>query len=186
MDRDRVALGGAPAELPVHVRALRPAALGGIDRAEPVDAPGAYRALRDLAGATPGAAVMRRRERQADVRVEPRGGLGERVEPLVVRRMVEGAVGGVPFHRDQRLQRVARRRQEREIALGPEHPSGRLDDVLLDDVPGLEAHGARGREVAELDDVGALEHLGLLHRLRDQEVQVRVALPVRVGSQVDG
>ena len=46
--------------------------------------------------------------------------------------------------------------------------------------------GGGGGEVAVLGEVGALEHLDDADGLRDQEVQIRIALTVRVAPQIDG
>ena len=88
--------------------------------------------------------------------------------------------------REERLQRVARGGQEREVALGAPAPAGGLDDVLRHGVERDEVDGAGGREVAELDEVRPLEDVDLLERLRDQEVQIGVALAVRVRAEVHG
>ena len=112
--------------------------------------------------------------------------LAEDVEPDVVLRPVEGAIGGVDLHGEERLQPVASRGQEREVALGAPAPPAGLDEVLGHGVEGDEVDGAGRREVAELDEVRPLVDVHLLERLRDQEVQVRIALAVGVRAEVHG
>jgi hypothetical protein len=64
--------------------------------------------------------------------------------------------------------------------------AGKLDEVLGHHVERDEVDGAGRREVAELDEVRPLVHVHLLERLRDQEVQVRIALAVGMRAEVHG
>lgn len=186
MRPDGLAVTDAPAELAVQVRSLGHAALGGIDGAEAADQTVADGALRDLARAVPLRAVMRRRQGQLHVFRQRRARLVEDVKPDVPVRVLERPVVAIALDRHEGLERVPRGRQEGEVALRVEAPAGDLERVLLDEVPGDEVERPRRAEVTELDEVGALVRLEHLDRLGDQEVQVRVALPVRVAPQVDG
>ena len=174
-----------PAPVDVQVDPLGATALAGIDRAEPRDEPGPHRADRDLAGAVPGGVVERAGQRQAHGLTRRERGLGEDVGAVVAVGMLEGPVAVVLLDRQQRLDGVARGREEREIALRVEGAAGRLHDVLVDHVQRDEVDRAGGGKVAVLDVVGPLERLHRLH-LRDQEVEVGVTLAVGVAAEVDG
>ena len=58
-------------------------------------------------------------------------------------------------------------------------------EALVGVIDEVKRHRARGREIADANSVRALGRLDRADRLRDQEVKVRVALPVRVADRVD-
>ena len=112
--------------------------------------------------------------------------LGEEVEALVAVGVLEGPVAPVVLDRDERLERVARRREERQVALGGERSARGVGIVLVDGVAYDEVERARGGEIAELDEVGPLEPFETLDGLGNQEMKIGVTLPVGVAAEVDG
>jgi hypothetical protein len=72
------------------------------------------------------------------------------------------------------------------VAPGAEHAPRDLGEILFQRIVGDEVDGACGGEVAELDDVGPLEHFDPRHRLRDEEVEIGVALAMRVRAEIHG
>ena len=160
------------------------AALGGIDRAEAVDQPLPDGPLRDLPRPTPVGLGKRRPQGQLHVLGQRRAGLGEDVQAVVAARMVEGAVVVIPLDGDERLQGIAGRGEERQVALGVEAAAGDLERVLGHEVLRPEVHHARGVEVPVLGKVRCLQDVDHLDRFRDEEVEVRIALAVGVTPQV--
>src|SRR2546430_10376338 len=92
--------------------------------------------------------------------------------------MRKRTVAPVVLDRDERLQGVARRGEERQIALGGPRAAGGFGVVLVDGVAHDEVEGAGGREIAELDEVRPLEAVETLDELGNQEVKIGVTLAV--------
>ena len=71
------------------------------------------------------------------------------------------------------------------MALRIELTARQLDDPLFYDIPGQIVHGAGCSKVPELDVIGSLVDINPLNGFRDDEVQIRIALAMRMGAQVD-
>jgi hypothetical protein len=99
--------------------------------------------------------------------------------------MLEGPVASVVLGRNQSLERVARGREQCEVAHRAERAAGRLGVVFLHEVAEDEVHRAGGGEVTVLDEVRALEAIESLHGLGDQKMEIGIALAVGVAAQVD-
>jgi len=112
--------------------------------------------------------------------------LGEDVEALVAVGVFEGPVAPVVLDRHERLQRIACRREERQVALGGERAAGGLGVVLVDRIAHDEIERAGGGEIAELDEVRALEAVEALDDLGNHEMKIGVALTVSMAAEVDG
>jgi hypothetical protein len=175
-----------PLEDPVQVQALRVAPLAIVDGAEPVEKALGDGALRDLSGGEPVAAEVGADEAQGHVLGEARGGLGEEVEAPLALRSVERPITVVDLGGQQRLQLPPRGGQERQVPLGAEGAAGRLDQILVDGVERDEVDGPGHVEVSQFGVIRSLEDVDARERLRDDEVQVRVPLAMRVAPQVDG
>jgi len=98
--------------------------------------------------------------------------------------MVEWPVAAIDLDGDQRLDDVARRREQREIPLGVEAAASDRERVLLHDVARHELDDGGGGEIAVLGKVRALQDIDELDGLREEEVQVRIALAVGVAAEV--
>src|SRR5206468_2727506 len=106
-------------------------------RVEAPDEARPHGARRDLARAVPIGLVVRPPQGQVHALAEARLPLGEEVEALVAVRMGERTVAPVVLERDERLQGIARRREEGQVALGGERAAGGLGVVLVDRIAAL-------------------------------------------------
>ena len=186
LEGDHLVLGGLPQEIAVEVEALGGAALAVVDGPEAVDQALVHGAQGNLARGEPVAVEIGADDAQREVLAQRRRGLGEDVDAPVVLRAIEGPVGGVELTGEERLQGAARRREQREVALGVERPAPRLGEVLVHHVEGDEVDGRRRVEVAVLRVVRPLEDVDPGQGLGDDEVQIGVALPVGVAPEVHG
>ena len=151
VDREELALGGAPAPVEVEVRALRLAAFVGIDRAEARDQTLADGPKRNLPRAVPVGAIVGGPEREIHALRQRGARLREDVEALVAVHVLERTIASIGVDRDEALEGVAGRRQQGQVALGVEHSAGDLDRVRVDEILRNEVHGARRGEVPELE-----------------------------------
>ena len=99
--------------------------------------------------------------------------------------VLERPIGVVALRRKEGPHLVFRRGEHQQIPLGIELTAGRLHHPLADDLTRLEVDRSRRIEVAELDVIGAFVHIESFNRFRDDEVQIGIALPMRMRSQID-
>ena len=168
----------------VPVGVLAP--LRGVDRAEAGDQTLPDRSLGDLARPAPIGLGERRPEGQLHVLGERRAGLGEDIQAVVAARVLEGAVVMKPLDGDERLEGIAGRGEEGQVALGVEAAPRDREGVLGHKFPCPEVHHARRVEVPIFGEVRPLQNIDHLHRFRDHEVEVRIALAMGVAPQVHG
>src|SRR5262249_61923342 len=114
---DGLRLVQTPAPVDVEVDPLGRAALVRIDGAEAREAPRADGPDRDLARPVPAGPVVRGPGAEVHALGYRRLRLGEDVEAVVAVWVLEGTVAAVVLRRDQCLERVARRREQSQIAL---------------------------------------------------------------------
>ena len=168
----------------VQVLAVGAPALRRVDRAEAVEASGRYLAQRDLPRAAPAPLVQPYRGRERGCGREIERVFPERVVAVVVLRVIEGTVRVVGLRGQRGLPLAEVWGGAGRVALRAEGAALGEEEVLLELVARDEVERAGGREVAELREERPLVEVQAVDGLRDQEVQVRVALAVRVRRQV--
>src|SRR5262249_45691942 len=167
-----------------HARivAVRGTAFGRIERAESVDQTSSDGPLGDLArGVPPGVeAGCRCCERYA----RSNGGSppGKGMEPGGVRGSQKGpgGVGGREREVTAGVGGVAAEWNEAQAMNRPEASASGLDLSTADSILSTEAQGAGRREVTVGGIIGPLSHVHPLDDLRNQEVEVGIALPMGV------
>ena len=184
---------GADLALPVLAR-LRPiarqrepardATIGRIERTEPADQTLVDRALRHLIGRIPGVRIGHRRQREpvgrSALAVAQHAVQFAHIVRHVPRTIISDALEG----REQRTRAHGRRsrRQRAAVAKAAERQFG---DILRQPVDGVDGNGTRGGEVALVGEVRPFADVHRLHQLRNQEIDIGIALPVAVGRHVD-
>ena len=164
--------------------ALGIAAVGRVDISEAADAAVEDGALRDLVGRVPGVGVGHGGNRQP---VAGRALVVAQHAVVLAQRVGDLPRAVVAFELEGAGQRAATRghRSRRQAAPVAVAAAGRQHDVLLELVGIMKMHGRGRREVAFLRPIGPLARQQALGELGDQEIEIGIALPVRVRAQVD-
>jgi hypothetical protein len=184
----RDAVGGRELRIVVDVEvlAIAAAAFRRIDRAEAVEPSRRHLRRRNLARRVPVRGVDRARHRELRA-----GGRRERAFAVeIVAREVLGIderpVRIVRLSGEHRLHVTEHRRQSGDVAHAVERAAFGEQEALVELLLRHQVHAARRREVAEKREVRTLPELKALEGLRDHEVEVGVALAVRMADQVHG
>ncbi len=112
-------------------------------------------------------------------------GLPQKVATKVSIVVQEWAVRVIAFPGEQCSNLVLRRRQHQQVALRVELSTGQLNDSFLDGLPRSEIDRSCRGEVAVLGEVGPFVDVEAFNRLRDDKVQIGVALPVGMRTEID-
>ncbi len=168
--RERVAAGIAP--------------VGRIDRVVQAELSRRDGARRDLIGRVPLVVVGHPGDGEA-VQAGALAVAHEAVELAHAVRVAPWAVVGCDFACIEQIAAGERRRPVAEEALVAEAAAGKLRDLLGHGIDEADRQGAHGAEVANVRVVGALADVDRSDQLRDQKVEIRVPLSVRMGAHVD-
>src|SRR5207244_1669436 len=160
------------------------AAGGGVDGAEPVDLTGRDPAERDLVGGVPETVVAHCREAPGRI-----AGLSRVTKDAVQAPVVVGMIPGpVVVKQLEAIEELSpaevKRAREEDAAIGGA-PTAKLDHALGERLRVVDVGGAGGGEITFRREVRTLVVLDALDELGDEEVEVGVALAVRVRSEVD-
>src|SRR5207248_730938 len=75
-------------------------------------------------------------------------------------------------------------RSHREVSLIAEAPEG-VGNLVRKALDQADVKGAYGRKISLIGVIGTLAHIDSADKLRNEEIEVRVALAVRVSAHVD-
>ena len=128
---------------------------------------------------------MGHRQRQFGTRRGVKRQLDQAGEPVKLVGIDKGPIGEVALHGDQASDAGARRREQRQESAGVEPTAGGLDQILIYGLAGHEVDRARRRKVPVLYMVRALAHVEQLDGLGDHKMDIGIALPMRVASNVN-
>ena len=167
----------------------RVAAFGRVDGAERIELAAVHQPRRHLAGGVPPAVVPERGDGQRLSFGKAAAPAASDVQPAKLLVVEEWPVGEARLASEKSREPAAGaagRTQAEDDAAGVEAAAVDADERAIEEVARPHLHGRGSREVAELGKVRALVEVDALHRLGDEEVQVGVALAVRVADQVHG
>ena len=165
--------------------ASRFAPFGRVDRAEAVERAVCYRPKRDFTGRIPVGAVIGGGEAQFRPARRIDRGFAQHVGSKIAVVVLERTVRVIAFSGQQRPHLVFRRRQHQEVPLSIELPAGQLHQALLDHLARSEADRPGRVEVAELGVIRAFVHVEAFDGLGNDEIEVGITLPVRMGAKID-
>jgi hypothetical protein len=159
------------------------AAAGGIDRVEAADQAGLHRTQRDLVGRVPARGIGHGGDRRP-VGVTAEAVAQHAVDAPEIVRIDPRPVAARSFQRIQQRAVAERTGIDQQAAPVPVLADAGFGDAPLDGVPDAQARRTRRREVALFGVIRTLPVIDAIDQLRNEPVQIGVAMAMRVGRHV--